>query len=246
MTEEPRLDEQFMSQAIQLGLSSQLDQAEEIQVDIRTDLLKIVHGKADSVWVRGQGMVMQGLRVEEMEMQTQDLDLNARSLLAGKLQLDQPLSAKSRVVFTEADLNRAINNPAVLDRIPPLQLQIGGQTIAIALKSPITIELPGEGKIAIDATVHSSEQSKIHPIRFSAAGYPRTGDRPILLETFHCHEGGAVSLELVLAIVQRVKALLDLPSFQIEGITVRVLEMKSEAGRLILQVETQMEQMPFG
>ncbi|WP_179228641.1 LmeA family phospholipid-binding protein [Leptolyngbya ohadii] len=246
MPEEPRLDEQFVSQAIQLGLSSQLQSAEDIQVNIRTDILKMIHGQADSVSVRGQGMVVQNLRVEEMELHTQDLDLNAKSLLRGKLELDKPLNATSRIVFTEADLNQALNNPAIVDRIPPLKFQIQGQPVVIVLQPPFKIGLPGGGRIAIDATVLSQEANKAHPIRFSAVAYPRAGDRPVMLEAFNCHDGGAVSLELMLALVQRVKQLMELPDFYFEGMLCRVLEMTAEAGRLILQVETEMAQIPFG
>ncbi|MBD1850146.1 DUF2993 domain-containing protein [Leptolyngbya sp. FACHB-711] len=246
MPEEPRLDEHFVSQAIQLGLSSQLDNAEEIKVDVRTDLLKVIQGQADSVSVRGQGMVVQDLRVEEMELHTQELDLNTISLLLGKLELDKPLNATSRVVLTEADLNQAMSNQAIVNRIPPFKFQINGQRVAIALQPPLRISFPGNGKIAIDATVQSAEQGKIHHIRFSATAYHKIGDRPVLLESFQCHGGGAVSLELMLAMMQRVKELMELPYFQYEGMEIRIREMKAEVGKLVLQVETRMAQTPFG
>jgi hypothetical protein len=246
MPEEPRLDEQFVSQAIQLGLSSQLSNAEDLKVDVRTDLLKIVQGQADSVSVRGQGMVVQDLRLDEMELHTQELDLNALSLLLGKLELDKPLNATSRVVLTEADVNQAMNNPAIVNRIPPFKFQIDGQTVAIVLQPPIKISFPGQGKIAIDATAQAAEQGKLHHIRFSATAYPKMGDRPVLLESFQCHGGGAVSLDLMLAMMQRVKELMELPSLQYEGIAFRIREMKAEVGRLVLQLETHMSQIPFG
>lgn len=246
MPNEPRLDEQFVSQAIQLGLSSQLDNAEDLQVNVRTDLLKVIQGQADSVSLKGQGMVVQDLRVEEIELHTQDLDLNTTSLLLGKLELDKPLNARGRIVLSEADLNQAMNNAAILDRIPPLQFQINGQTVGIALRPPIQIRLPGNGKIAIDAAAQSEEQGRTHTIQFSGTIYLRTDDSAVLLESFQCHGGGAVSLDLIMAILQRVKQLMELPELEYEGIAFRILEMQPEAGRLVLRLETRMSQTPFG
>lgn len=246
MPDEPRLDEQFVSQAIQLGLTSQLDNAEDIQVNIRTDFLKVIQGQADSVSVKGQGMVVQDLRVEEMELHAQELDLNTLSLLAGKLELDKPLNATSRVVLTETDLNQAMNNEAVLSRVPPFRFHVNGQAVAIELQPPIKISLPGNGKVAIEATARSIEQGKVHPIRFSAAAYPKSGDRPLLLESFQCHGGGAVSLELMLAVMQRIRELMELPSLEYEGVQFRIHEMKAEVGKLTLLLETRMSQTPFG
>lgn len=63
MHEEPRLEEQILSKVAEIGLSTKLDASEKIDVDVQTDLLKLILGNADSVEVAGQGLVIQKIFV---------------------------------------------------------------------------------------------------------------------------------------------------------------------------------------
>ena len=54
MSDEPRLEEQALSLAAEMTLSSQMDEVENIDVDVRSDLLKVVHGEVDSVSIEGK------------------------------------------------------------------------------------------------------------------------------------------------------------------------------------------------
>src|SRR4028118_367017 len=92
-----RLDEQAISKAAEIGLSSQLDEAEKIDIDIKTDLLKAVQGQVDSVAIAGQGLVIQkDIRVQEMELHTDSIDINPLSALFGQIELNQSVDATAR------------------------------------------------------------------------------------------------------------------------------------------------------
>ena len=54
-----RLDEQAIIKEAEVGLSRQLGEAEKIDVDVKTDLLKAVERQGDSVAIGGQGLFMQ-------------------------------------------------------------------------------------------------------------------------------------------------------------------------------------------
>ncbi len=54
MPNDKGLGEQALSQAAEAGFSSQLDDVEELDVDIQTNPLKAVQGKADSVSMKGK------------------------------------------------------------------------------------------------------------------------------------------------------------------------------------------------
>ena len=86
MSDQPRLEEQALSQAIKLGLSSQLDNAENIEVYVETDLLKVVQGKVDSISVEGQGLTIQeDIRLELIEVQTDQVSINPLMALLATL-----------------------------------------------------------------------------------------------------------------------------------------------------------------
>ncbi len=243
MPEEPRLDEQVMSQAVQMGLASQLDEAEDIQVDVRTDLLKAAQGQADSMSVSGQGMMVQDVRIEEVELHAQNLDINPLRMLLGKLELNHPLDAQSRLVLTEADLNRAMNNDAVAKRIPPLTLKVGEQAVTVALKRPFALKLPVHGKIEFEAAATIQDSQHRQQINFSVALFPRTDAHPFLLEGFQC-QSGAVSFDLIFELLNKLKEWLDAPSLRFEGVELWVERLDVEPGRLIIQADARVYQPP--
>src|SRR6476620_6565295 len=111
MPDSPGLGEQALNKAAEIGLSNQLDEVENLDVDIKTDPLKLVQGQVDAVTIEGEGLVMQkDLRMEELEMQMDSVAINPLSVAFGKIELTKPTQASTRVVLTEADINRAFNS----------------------------------------------------------------------------------------------------------------------------------------
>ena len=245
MPDEPRLEEQALSLAVEKMLSSQLDEAEKIDVDVRTDLLEIVQGEADSVSVTGQGLVMQkDIRVQEMDLHTDSIAINPLSALFGQIQLNQSVDATARLVLTEPDINRALNSDYIRSKIPNLELNVFGQT---AIIEPVQIELhlPGDGKMIFTAdTLLHDEIGKTKQIGFTAVMLVKTGEQPLLLEGFNCTPGQGISLELAIAFMQKVRELLNLPSYEIEGMALRVKDVDVQEGRLTLHTEAHVTQLP--
>jgi hypothetical protein len=78
------LGEQALSKLAEAGISSQLDEADDVEVDIATDPIKLAQGKLDSVAVDGRGIVMEkDLRMEEMHLQTGEVGVNPLSTVFG-------------------------------------------------------------------------------------------------------------------------------------------------------------------
>ncbi len=119
MTQENQgLGEQALNKAAEIGLSSQLDEVEELDVDIKTDPFKLMQGQVDSVDIEGEGMVMQGdLRVEEMDMHLSGVSINPLSAAFGKIELTKPTQGSAHVVLIEADINRAFNSEFVRSKL---------------------------------------------------------------------------------------------------------------------------------
>lgn len=245
MPDELRLEEQALSRAAEMMLSSQLDEAEKIDVDVRTDLLEIVQGEADSVAVTGQGLVMQkDIRVQEMELHTDSIAINPLTALFGQIELNQPVDATARLVLTEPDINRALNSDYIRSKIPKLELNVFGQT---AIIEPLQMELhlPGDGKMifTVDALLHD-EIGKTKQIGFTAVMLVKTGEQPLLMEGFNCTPGQGISLELAIAFMQKLRELVNLPYYEIEGMALRVKDVDVQKGSLTLHTEAHVTQLP--
>lgn len=168
MPDSPGLGEQALNKAAELGLSSQLDEVENLDVNIKTDPLKLVQGQVDEVTIEGEGLVMQkDLRMEGLEMQMSSVAINPLSAAFGKIELTQPTEASVRVVLTEDDINRAFNSEYIRQQLQSQKIYVNGQLRTI-VSQKVEFHLLGDGKVALKATVLLKETNETHQVAFSA------------------------------------------------------------------------------
>ena len=243
---EPRLEEQAIARAVEMMLSSKLDESENIDVDIRTNLGEMVQGEVDSISVTGQGLVMQkDIRVQEMELHTDSVGINPLSALFGQIELNHAVDATARIVLTEQDINRALNCDYVRSKIPELKFNVEGQT-AIIKPQHMELHLPSEGKMVFSANILLKDEiGKTKQIGFTAAILVKTGEQPLLIEGVNCTPPGVgVSLELAIAFLQNIRQLLNLPFYEVEGMVIGVKDVDVQKGSLTLHTEVHVPEVP--
>lgn len=245
MPEERSLEEQVVAQVVQLGLSSQVDAAEAVNVEVKTDLSQAVQGQVDAISVSGQGMMIQEMRMQELEVQTDRVSVNLLSALLGKLELDHPVNASARITFTETDLNHTINADPVVQMMPPLELEVEGETVRVELQFPLRVQLPGGGRIQLAGTAALRKPSGSRQVGFETAIVLCNGGLPILLESFKCQPGQGVTLEFTIALMQKIKELLNQPQLEIAGMAIRLNRIDVQAGSLTIESEARVRQIPF-
>lgn len=244
MPESPGLGEQALNKAAEVGLSSQLDEVENLDVNIKTDPLKLVQGQVDSVSIEGEGMVMQkDLRVEEMNMQIQSVAINPLSVAFGKIELTKPTVGSARVVLNEADINRAFNSDYVRSQLQSQQIQVNGKATKINPQN-VEFRLPGEGKVAINANILLGETGEAHQVAFEAVPRVSANGKTVSLENVEYGQGEEISPELTKALVNQTSELLNLSNFDLQGMTLQVNSLQVETGKLILQAQAYVEQIP--
>lgn len=246
MSQQPGLGEQALNKAAEIGLSSQLDEVEELDVDIQTDPLKLVQGQVDSVTIEGEGLVMQGdLRVEELDMQMSSVAINPLSAAFGKIELTKPTEASTHVVLIEADINRAFNSEYVRTQLQNQPIQVNGQPMTIDAQH-VDFRLPGEGKVSLNATVLLRETGETKQIAFTAVPRVSANGQTVSLEDVQYGEAEELSPELTKALVDATSEILNLSNFDLEGMTLKVNTLKVEPGKLTLEAQAQVEQIPSG
>lgn len=244
MSEEQRLEEQLLSQVVESKLSDQLDQAEKIDVDVQTDLLKVVQGQVDGVSIKGQGLVMKNdIRVQELKLQTESVAINPLSALFGQIELNHPVNASARIVLTEADINRTFKSDYIRNKMEKFDLNVDGEIVSLETQQT-QIYLPGSGKMKFNGTMLLHEKGNTRSVGFSAIFRPPTPSEPVMLESFNCIEGDGFSLEVVAALMQQLKALVNQPCFELEDMIVRVKNIEVLEGSLVLLIETRVKQIP--
>ncbi|MBV9385002.1 MAG: DUF2993 domain-containing protein [Chroococcidiopsidaceae cyanobacterium CP_BM_ER_R8_30] len=245
MSDDLRLEEQVLSQAAAIGLSSQLDGVESIDVDVRTDLLKIVQGQADSISLVGQGLVIQkDIRVQEIELQVDRVAIAPLSALLGKIELNEPLDADARLLLTEEDINRALNSDYIHSKIKPLELEVKDQPAVLLEMQQMELHLPGEGRMIFNGKMLMHQQNESQQVSFTSAFLPRTLSQPVILENFQCLEGGGTSLEITLAMLTKIRELVNLPYFDLETMILQIKDLEVHQGSLIIHAAARIRQLP--
>jgi hypothetical protein len=242
---ESGLGEQALSKVAELGIKSQLNEVDELNIDIRTDPLKVVQGEVDSVTIAGKGMVVQqDLRMETLEINTETVAIDPLSVLFGNIELTQPTSATARIVLTEADLNRALSSDFLQAKLKLLKLQHQEKPITINMEM-VRISLPGDGKIYINAEFLVLETAAKKQVAAVCLPQLNQTEQRITLEILTA-EGQGLTPELATAIFDQVTSLLDLKNFELPGMSLHLREFDVRAGEIVLCADTQIEQIPTG
>lgn len=246
MSDQTGLGEQALNKVAEMGITSQLDEVENLDVDIQTDPLKLMQGQVDEVTVEGEGLVMQGdLRVEELDMHMSSVSINPLSAAFGKLELTKPTDASTHVVLLESDINRAFNSEFVRNKLQNQQIHINGQLTTIEPQQ-VDFRLPGEGKVALKATMLLPATGETKQVAFTAVPQVSTNGQTVTLENVQYPDGEELSPELTKALVDQTSELLNLSNFDLQGMTLRINTLKAEAGKLTLEAEAHVEQIPTG
>ncbi|HEY9600157.1 MAG TPA: DUF2993 domain-containing protein [Allocoleopsis sp.] len=244
MPDEPRPEAQALSEVAEMSLSAQLDEIENLDVDVRTNLLKMVQGQADSVSIAGQGLVMQkDIRVHELEVHTDKIAIDLLSAILGQIELNRPVDATARLVLTEQDINRALNSDYIRHKFPCFEVNVDGEIVGLEPQQ-MKIHLSGGSKVRFRGTILLHERGNTRQVGFNAAFRPRTHSQPVMLEEFNCSEGEGISLELTVALMNKVRELMNLPYFEIEGVALRVKQLDVHEGSLTLHTEAYVRQLP--
>ncbi|MFB2982333.1 DUF2993 domain-containing protein [Microseira sp. BLCC-F43] len=240
----PDLGEQAISKAAEIGLASQLDEVEELNVDIRTNPIKLIQGELESVSIEGKGLVMQqDLRAEELKVNIDNIAINPLSAAFGKIELNHPTEAETYVVLTEADIDRAFNSEFLSEKLQNQKVHVNGQPITLDTKQ-VEFRLPGEGKFALKADVFMQETGETKQVYFTAVPRMREGGNRLSLEEVQYAEGEEISPELTQALLEQSSELLDLRNFELQGMSLRLKHLDVQPGKLTLQAEALVTQFP--
>ncbi|UBF26533.1 DUF2993 domain-containing protein [Kovacikia minuta CCNUW1] len=239
----PDLGEKALSKVAEVGISSQLDEAENIDVDIRTDPGKLLQGQVDSVEISGKGLVMkQDLRVETLEVSTSKVAINPLSAVLGNIELTRPTDAEAQIVLTESDLNRAFNSDYIQSKMQGLEMQMEGKPVTVDVQQAV-INLPGNNQFVIAADFRLRERGEVKKLSATAIPKIEENGHRISLEILSA-EGQGLTTELVTAIFEQLTNLLDLRNFNIPGISLRIRQLDAQKAKLVIQAATQIEQIP--
>lgn len=243
MTKEPDLGEQALDTVAEVAISSQLDEAKQVDVDIRTDPVKLVQGKLDSVAISGKGMTMKrDLRVDSVQVNANTVAIDPLKAIAGELELTEPLNAQTRILLTEADLNRALASDYLRTKMQNLQIKHEGESIPVSIEQAVILlkenqQIQSSAKIFLPKTNERKELTSVFIPSLQDDGYK------IALEIISA-EGEGLSLEFLTVLFEQLIELLNLRNFNLGGGSLQIQELEVHPEKLLLQARTVIKKIP--
>lgn len=241
MSNEQNLGEQALDKIAELAISSQVDQAEQVNVDIQTDPIKLAQGKLDSVAVTGEGMVIkQDLRVEAISISTDSVAINPLKAVLGELELTRSTNAQVQVLLTEADLNRALSSDYLRGKITALEIQAQDRPITVEIQQ-IQLHLPTSEEMVFDVELLVPDTAEVKHILATVRPFLKNAGYCIGLEILSA-EGQGLCLDFVTALLEKIAELLDLRNFDLNGSTLQLQDFDVQVGQVLIRGKGTIEQ----
>jgi LmeA-like phospholipid-binding len=240
--DQPNLGDKALSKVVEMGIATQLDEAEVIEVDVRTNPGKLMQGKLDSVTISGKGLVMrQDLRMDKIEVSIGKVGINPFSAVFGNIELVHSTDAEALIVLNETDLNRAFRSDYIQAKLRGLKMIMNGQEVIVTVKQVI-VNLPGDNRFVINIDFLLAEQTEIKKLSATAVPKIQEDGYRISLEILAI-EGQGLSLDLVSVIVEQLTALLDMRNFIIPGLSLQLYKLEAPQGKLVIHSHAQVTQV---
>jgi hypothetical protein len=241
---QPDLGEQAISKAAEIGLKSQLDAVENLDIDIRANPLDLAQGKLEAVTIDGKGMVMQKeLRAERLVMQTDSIAIDTLKAALGNIELTQTTDAESKIVLLEADIQQAFNSEYIQNKLKNQKIELNGEIFTVNAHN-VQFTLPSNQQISLTADIDITETSETKPIALSAKPDRDANGRKIVLKDVAYDNDEAENLALAEALLNSTQEILDLRNFELEGISLQIQRLEIAQGKMIIAASAVIQEFP--
>ncbi|MBD1863223.1 DUF2993 domain-containing protein [Trichocoleus desertorum] len=226
-----KFGEQTLNKMATMAIASMIKDAEEVDVQIKTDVSKLAQGQVDSIAIKIQGLLMQSsLRLEEFYLQINRVAVKPFSAMFGKIKLMHPADGTIRVVVNEASLTQALNSASVRKKLPSLpqltKTQAGDHSI-----QQVKCYLLSDGHLAFNVGLNTPDPS-LPSMSFTATPEIGNDGQAIVLQNLSPVDHPGSLAEITAALVAQISDLLSLPEFKHQGMSVQIQQLEVVTGKL--------------
>ena len=238
------LGEQAISKAAEVGINSQLDEVDKLDVDVEANPLDVAQGKVKSVTIDAEGMVMnKDLRTDRLVLQTGSIDIDPLKAAFGDIELKHSTDAEAKIVLKEEDLQRAFNSEYIQNKLKNQKVDIDGETVTVNAEN-VKFELPGDEKISLSAEIDIAESSETKKIAVSAKPRVEENGNKIVLEDVEYPNGENTNPELTQALLDSTSELLDLRNFELDEMSLQIKRLDVRQGKMTMTAHAEVREFP--
>jgi len=239
----PDIGEKAVSKAAEIGLESQLDEADNLDVNIRTEATDLMQGDVESVSVKGDGLVMQKeLRADKLQIETNSISIDPLKAAMGDIELKSSTDARMLVVLKEEDVQRAFNSEYVKDKLQKLDINYKGKTEKLDIDQ-VNFTLPEKDKVKLDAKLKIAGEA-VEKVSFTAAPKVNSAGNSIKLESVEYDRDSEYNQDVASAIIESAEEILDLRNFELDEMSLQVRKLNVSTGKLTIEADAVIKDFP--
>ncbi|MBD2308640.1 DUF2993 domain-containing protein [Chroococcidiopsis sp. FACHB-1243] len=221
------------------AIRSQLQHAERLEVRVdNAPSYQLIQGKVERVRLAGRGLRLkqQNIRIAGLELETDPIDVEPRSLGKQKLKLRRSLHAGVHLLLEQPDLNQAL--PTLIAQIQEFVIpELGGDRSESSSNYKFVnprLELLANNRLRFQVQLAAEDDDE--PLAIVAeSGLAVKGGRQIqLVQPTVTVDREAVAQNIVDEIAMNLSQELDFRRLEVYGLQVRILQLKVAAQKLDL------------
>ena len=213
------------------AIRSQFKKVDQLQVRVdNAPSYQLLQGKVERVRIAGRGLQLkQDIRIAVLELETDPIVLELRSIRHRQPKLKQPIQAGVRLVLTPEDINQALKSPTVTDMLRNLSISELGNSSGDSVQrynfvNP-RVEFLANNRLRLQAELTQDDVKPLAIIVESGLGVI-AGRQIQLVAPVVSVNGEEVPSQVVSAIATNFSKRLDLHNFEVYGLKARILQLK--------------------
>ncbi len=230
-----KFGEQTLNKMATMAIAHMIQDAQGVDVQIKTDLSKLAQGQVDSIAIKIQGLLMQSsLRLEELYLQINRVAVKPLSAMLGKIKLVHPANGTIRIIVNEDSLTQALNSNLVRKNLPPLRKQAETQSGDKSIQQ-VKCYLLSDGHLTFHLGLNAPDPA-LPSMSFKATPEIGNNGQGIVLQNLshvdHPADHSESLAEIISALVAQISDLLSLPEFKHQGMSVQIQQLEVVTGKL--------------
>lgn len=237
------LEQSLVNKSAEVAIATQVESAQNIEVELESKVSQLVRGDAKSLKIRGEKIIaFRDLQLEQVDITCDDLSLNLTQAILGKIALKEPGNFQLRLVFTPSDCDRLLNSEYVKILLQNLPLDLKEKS-SFHLKQA-QCQLDDGDKLSLTATLVVNRGQHSNEARFKIAlQFEQDGTKIIFNDGQYLDERG-MDLDETVAIMNKIRDLLYLRHYSNPDLTFNITRIDVTSQQLTVRGNAQIKKLP--
>ncbi len=242
-SDKSNLAKNTLNKAAELLISSQVNSAKNLEIEIDSQPERLLQGKVDSLSIKGQKITWHELKIEQLNLNLDNLEIELLSTILGQVKLTKPGDIRAKIIFNKTDCDRLLNSQYVNTLLQKLSIYVNDNCYVWSLHNA-KCYLGNDGELKLRSGIELSSDLETQTVDLEIKIRVGQQGKEIMFKGGKYLHGKFLSLAISVAIMTRIKDLLYLRNFTNPDFAVDLEKIEIKDKHLILWSNIRVYQIP--